>query len=62
MKGPAILMAGIAAASAVGGIVLFILPARTPQMVYVKRISGMMAIALALFLSVFAYGLTLIDG
>jgi len=62
MKGPAILMAGIAAASAVGGIVLFSLPARTPQMVYVKRISGMMAIALALFLSVFAYGLTLIDG
>jgi len=62
MNPAALLMAGIAAASAIGGIILFTRPARTPQMVYIKRIAGMMAVALALFLAVFAYGLTIIGG
>jgi len=60
MNGAALVMALIAATSAIGGIVLVSWPTRSPQMVYVKRIAGMMAVALALFLSVFAYGLTLI--
>lgn len=62
MNPAALVMALVAACAAIGGIVIVTRPARSPQMVYVKRIAGMMAFALALFLSVFAYGLTLIGG
>jgi hypothetical protein len=60
MNRAALVMAGVAAASALGGGLLVTRPSRTPQMVYVKRIGGMMAFALALFLGLFAYGLTVI--
>ncbi len=50
-------MAGIAALAAIGGGVILALPARTEQAVYGKRIAATMALAFALILALFAWGL-----
>jgi len=57
MISPTLVMLGVAALSLIGGIVILARPARSEQAVYVKRIAGTMAVAFAVILTLFAWGL-----
>ncbi len=50
-------MAAISGIAALGGMVLLARPARSEGAIYGKRIVGTMAIAFALILALFAWGL-----
>lgn len=55
---PAVLiMACVAAVAALGGLTIVAWPVRSEQGIYGKRIAGTMALALALMLALFAWGL-----
>lgn len=53
----ALVMACVAAVSALGGVLIVARPARSEAGVYGKRIGGTMALAFALILALFAWGL-----
>jgi len=53
----ALVMACVAATSALGGGIMLARRARTPQGVYGKRIAATMALSFALILALFAWGL-----
>ena len=57
MTNAALIMAGVAAASAVGGAAILARPVQSPQGVYGKRIAATMALSFALILALFAWGL-----
>jgi hypothetical protein len=52
-----LIMACVAAASATAGAAMLAIPARTEQGVYGKRIAGTMFCAMALILTLYAFGL-----
>lgn len=52
-----LIMACVAATSAAAGATILALPARTEQGVYGKRIAGTMFCAMALILTLYAFGL-----
>lgn len=58
MTRAALVMACVSATSALAGGAVFVLPARTDQGRYGKRIAGTMFCAMALILALFAWGLT----
>jgi len=55
-------MAGVSATAGLAGLIIVARPARSPQMVYARRIAGTMTLAFALMLAIFAYGLTVLGG
>jgi hypothetical protein len=57
MTRAAAVMAMVSATAALGGAAIIILPARSEQAIYGKRIAGTMAFAGALILALFAAGL-----
>jgi hypothetical protein len=57
MSRAVLIMACVAATSAVSGATILALPARTEQGVYGKRIAGTMFCAMALILTLYAFGL-----
>jgi len=57
MTRAALIMAAVSAAAAIGGAIVLSRPARTEQAVYGKRIVATMALAFALILALFAWGL-----
>lgn len=57
MISAALIMAGVAAACAIGGGVVLSRPTRSEPAIYAKRIGATMLIALALILALFAWGL-----
>lgn len=58
MTRAAIVMACVAAVSAIAGGIIFALPSKSEQAVYGKRIAGTMFCAMALILALFSWGLT----
>jgi len=53
----ALVMAAVSAVSAIGGAIVLSRPARSEQAIYGKRIVATMALAFALILALFAWGL-----
>jgi hypothetical protein len=62
MTRAALIMACVSATSAAAGAAVLIMPARSEQGVYGKRIAGTMFCAMALILAVFAWGLERMAG
>jgi len=59
---PPLIMACVAGALALVAALILARPARSEHGVYIRRIAGMMAIAGALILALFAWGLERIGG
>lgn len=57
MTRAALVMAAVSAASALGGAIVLSRPAQSEQAIYGKRIVATMALAFALILALFAWGL-----
>jgi hypothetical protein len=55
-------MACVSATSAAAGAAILVMPARSEQGVYGKRIAGTMFCAMALILALFAWGLDRMGG
>ena len=55
-----IIMACVAAAAALAGLIIITRPTRNEQDVYIKRIAGAMFFAGAIMLALFTYGLEMI--
>ncbi|MBO9582270.1 MAG: hypothetical protein J7498_15390 [Sphingobium sp.] len=62
MTRAALVMACVSVASAAAGAAILLMPARSEQGVYGKRIAGTMFCAMALILALFAWGLERMAG
>ena len=59
---PSLIMAIVAGAAALAGAIILARPVTTEQGVYGKRIAGTMALALAVILALYAWGLHRVGG
>ena len=55
-------MAGVSALAAIGGAVILARPVRSAHAVYGRRIAGTMALAFAIILALYAWGLERVGG
>jgi hypothetical protein len=55
-------MAGISALAAIGGAFILTRPVRSDHAVYGRRIAGTMALAFAIILALYAWGLERVGG